>query len=279
MTLPFNTQLKMGLMRNRYGWSNQIHEHDLPWTDRPGVYRAYFGDEGLRESGGELTWVPDLPFYLEALVGAFNGDNTAAFGRGKLNEPMLTGRLRTFFELADEHAIQLGVSVASGLTGDRLRSTLPGFDVRYKYRPEGWLHPLVTAGGEGIWSIRRTLVTRDLLIDTDANGVPDTAVTIGNHRTNTRFGWYAYAEVQPFRRWAGGVRYDYTEQLVRGREKAIEPYITFWPSEFLRFRLAYKLTERSSDVGFSTDQASARHVDELFFQATFILGAHPAHPF
>ena len=161
MTLPFNTQLKLGQMRNRYGWSNQIHEHDLPWTDRPGVLRAYFGDEGFVEKGAELTWVPDLPFYLEALVGAFNGDNETAFGRGRISQPMLTGRLRTFFELGDEHAIQLGASVAHGLDADRLRHTLPGFDIRYKYRPEGWLHPLLTVGGEGMWSIRRRLVVRN----------------------------------------------------------------------------------------------------------------------
>jgi len=289
MTLPFNTQLKMGQMRTRYGWSNQIHEHDLPWPDRPGVYRYFFGEEGLSEKGFEATWVPDLPFYLEVLGGLFNGDNETAFGRGRIREPLVTGRLRTFFDLTDEHALQLGVSVASGLTVDRQRHTLPGFDVRYKYRPEGWLHPLLTVAGEGIWSIRRREVTRDIvipgdLVDTDGDGIPDTpgpdtTLTVGNHRTFTRFGWYAYAELQPWRRWAGGVRYDYTELPIRGRERAIEPYLTFWPSEFLRFRLGYKLTERTQDFGFSTDQASARHVDELFFQATFILGAHPAHPF
>jgi len=269
MALPFNTQLKMGQMRNRYGWSNQIHDHDLPWIDRPGVTRAYFGDEGLVEKGFEATWVPDLPFYLEVLGGAFNGDNTDAFGRGRISEPLLTGRLRTFFEPADEHAVQLGVSVASGVTAARQRNTLPGFDVRYKYRPDGWLHPLVTAGGEGIWSIRRTERTRDFTI-LDTAGDPVT-ITAGNHHTNTRFGYYAYAEIQPWKRWAFGARYDYTELLVRGREQAIEPYVSFWPSEFLRFRAGYKLTDRST--------GTARSLDEWFFQASFTLGAHPAHPF
>ncbi|MBM3219891.1 MAG: hypothetical protein FJZ38_14650 [Candidatus Rokubacteria bacterium] len=264
LTLPFNTQLKMGQMRTRYGWSNQLHEHDLPWIDRPAVYRYFFGEEGLIEKGFEATWVPGLPFYLEVLGGVFNGDNETAFGRGRIREPLVTGRLRTFFELTDEHALQVGLSVASGRTAERQRNTLPGFDVRYKFRPEGWLHPLLTVGGEGIWSIRRREVTRDIDIPDD---------------TFTRFGWYAYAEVQPFRRWAGGLRYDYTELLDRGRERAFEPYVTFWPSEFLRFRLAYRLTERTQDAGFSANSASARHVDELLFQATFILGAHPAHQF
>jgi hypothetical protein len=289
LTLPFNTQLKLGQMRNRYGWVNQLHEDALPQTDRPGVYRAYFGEEGLTEKGAELTWVPDLPFYLELLAGAFNGDNETSFGRGKISEPLVTGRVRTFFELGDEHALQLGASVASGLSGERRSATLPGFDVRYKFRPEGSRHPLLTFGGEGIWSIRRVEVTDDLtipgeLVDTDGDGVPDTpgedaTLTIGRHRTRTRFGWYAYGEVQPFRRWAGGLRYDSVALLDRGREWAIQPYLTFWPSEFLRFRLGYKLTERSQDAGFSANEASARHASELFFQATFILGAHPPHPF
>ncbi len=91
----------MGQMRNRFGLLNQLHEHDRPFIDTPNVLRWFLGDEGLVERGAELTWVAPLPFFLEGLVGVFNGDNEDAFGRGKLNEPLLTGRLRTFFELGD----------------------------------------------------------------------------------------------------------------------------------------------------------------------------------
>jgi hypothetical protein len=262
LTLPWGTQLKLGQMRSRFGYANQIHEHDLPWVDRPNALRNFLGEEGLTEKGFEATIVPDLPIYLEGLVGVFNGDNEAAFGRGKLSQPLVTGRLRTFFELTDEHAIQLGVSGAAGQTSDRLRSRLAAFDVKYKFRPDGWLHPLVTVGAEGIYSIRR--VENDL----------------GEKTTRDRFGWYAYAEVQPWRRWAGGVRYDWSQFPVDpGREWAVEPYVTFWPSEFLRFRLAYKHTDRSQREAFSENGGSGRLVDELLFQASFILGAHPAHPF
>ena len=64
-------------------------------------------------------------------------------------------------------------------------------------------------------------------------------------------------------------------------EWAVEPYISFWPSEFLRFRLAYKHTARTTQTidAFNLNGGSARNVDELLFQASFILGAHPAHPF
>ena len=267
LTLPWGTQLKMGQMRNRLLYSNFVHEHDLPWPDRPNVLRNFLGEEGLQEKGVELTVVPDLPFYLEALVGAFNGDNETAFGRGKLNKPLVTGRLRTFLELTDTSALQVGVSVANGNTAEQRRSTLAGFEMKYKYRPEGWLHPLLTLASEGLYSIRRTTVED-----------PDTGVT--ENRTRNRFGWYGWGEVQPWNRWAVGVRYDWSQFPENpGQERAIEPYLTFWPSEFLRFRLAYKNTARDHREGFTENDSSARRVDEYLFQATFILGAHPAHPF
>jgi hypothetical protein len=285
LTLPYGTQAKLGQMRSRFGWSNVIHEHDLPWVDRPDVLRLFLGEEGLAEKGVEATWVPDvLPFYLEVLGGVFNGDNETAFGLGRLRQPLVTGRVRTYFDLTDTNAVQIGVSVANGRTADRLRSTLLGYEVRYKYRPEGWLFPLVTLGSEGIYSIRRVEQSGDVtvLVDTDGDGIPDTeqTTTITEKRTRRRFGWYGYAEVQPLRRWAFGARYDSTQYPVNpGWQWAIEPYMSFFPSEFLRFRLAYKHTDRSHRDGFTLNDSSARKVDEVFFQGTFILGAHPAHPF
>jgi hypothetical protein len=274
LTLPYGTQARLGQMRNRFGWSNEIHEHDLPWVDRPNVMRNFLGDEGLHEKGVELTLVPDLPFYIEALAGVFNGDNETAFGRGTLQHPLATGRLRTFFELGDEHAIQLGVSVASGQTGDRNRSTILGWEARYKYRPDGWLHPLITVTGEALYSLR----TADVGVDLDGAGAIDRI----DKRQRDHWGWYTGLEVQPFRRWAGGFRYDWSQYPTNpGWEWAIEPYISFWTSEFLRFRLAYKHTDRSPQTrdAFNLNDSSARKLDEILFQASFILGAHPAHPF
>ena len=57
------------------------------------------------------------------------------------------------------------------------------------------------------------------------------------------------------------------------------PYITFMPSEFLRFRLGYKHTERDKRDAFGENGGSARIVDEHMHQDTFILCAHTEHPF
>jgi hypothetical protein len=276
LTVPYGFQPKLGLMRTRFGLLNPRHAHDLPQTDRPNVLVAFFGEEGLVESGAEVSWVAPLPFYVEVLAGLFNGDNEEAFGRGSLRNPLVTGRLRTFFELGDSAAIQLGASAANGQTDEHRRQTFVGGDVKFKYTPEGWRHPLITVGGEGIWSYRRVAAEED--VDIDADGVPDT--TGETTKARTSFGGYAWAEVQPWRRWAAGFRYDNTQYLEeRGREWAVQPYLTFWASEFLRFRLGYKHTERDNRNKFNQNDGSARVVDEIFLQASFILGAHPAHPF
>ncbi|HET8575629.1 MAG TPA: OmpH family outer membrane protein [Methylomirabilota bacterium] len=274
MTLPWGTQLKMGQMRNRFGLTNVTHEHDLPFIDRPNVLVRFLGEDGLTEKGFEATWVPALPFFLEFLGGVFNGDNETAFGRGSLKYPLVTGRVRTFFDLDEWGAFQLGASIANGQTSEQLNNQLIGFDAKYKYRPDGWQHALFTVAGEYLYAIRQVNV-----VDSSA----DTAIE--QTRTRERNGWYVYGELQPFRfgalsRWALGLRYDWTQFPINpGREWAVQPYLSYMPSEFLRFRLGYKHTERSHRDGFTDNGGSARTVDEIFAQATFILGAHPAHPF
>ena len=271
LALPLGTQAKLGQMRNRFGYSNAIHEHDLPWIDRPNVMRNFLGEEGLHEKGVEMTIVPPLPFFLEGLIGVFNGDNETSFGRHTLKSPLLTSRLRTFFELGDANAIQLGVSAATGDSPDQRRTTLVGGELRYKYRQPGAKHPLLTITGEALASFR------SINVDVDADG--DGAIESVDRRRRDHWGFYVGAEVQPFLRWAGGLRYDWSQFAVGpGSERSFEPYITFWPSEFLRFRLAYKRTDRTHRDNFGPD-GSVRVADEILFQGSFILGAHPAHPF
>jgi len=272
LTLPFGTKLSMGQLPVRFGLLSHLHREALPQPDPPQVLLRFFGEEQFRESGLELAWLPPLPFYLEALLGVFNGDNEVAFGRGSLKDPLLTGRLRTFFDLGESGAIQVGLSGATGETGEGRRSILAGFDAKYKLTPVGWRHTLFTLAGEAIYSNRRV----DVLGDPDGDGVE----TILDTQTWEGFGWYAYGEIQPWKRWAAGVRYDWTQfPADPGSEWALEPYLAFMPSDFLRFRLGYKHAERSRNLTRSQSGGSAGISDEILFQATFFLGAHQPHPF
>jgi hypothetical protein len=272
--LPYGTQLKMGQMRNRFGLLNQVHSHDRPFIDDPNVLVQFFGPEGLREAGFEATWVPPLPFFLELLGGVFNGQNDVAFGRDQISNPLVTGRVRTFFDLDEWGAIQLGSSVAAGQTPQQKSSTILGFDAKYKYTPPGWQRAAFTLLGEYLLSFRDVVVT-------DPDGIDTT-------RFRGSQGFYVGGELRPFNHgelsnWLLGFRYDRTQYpAASGTEWAVEPFLAYYPSEFLRFRLGYKQTTRSqccSYLDFQDNGGSAKQVSEYFLQATFIMGAHPAHPF
>jgi hypothetical protein len=129
-----------------------------------------------------------------------------------------------------------------------------GADAKYKYTPPSARHALLTVAGEGLYFNRRA----------DGDG-----------RVLNRWGFYTYGEVQPWQRWAGGLRFDWTQYPdTPGHEWALGPYLSFMPSEFLRFRLGYKYTNYSPETAFGNTIAN-----EILLQASFILGAHPAHPF
>jgi hypothetical protein len=282
MAIPWGFQPKGGRMRLRWGYLNEFHQHDRPFIDNPDVWVMFFGEEGLVENGAELAWVAPTPIYLQAILGIFDGDNDVAFGGGTLRDPLVTGRLRTFFEPTDTLAIQLGASAMTGLTTDDKHASYGGVDVKLKYTPESWRHPLLTGGGEILFSHRNNPVTpSDGSDDAVAAGLRRGRLgqETGEPASATAFekrdsyGFYVWSEVQPWQRWVFGLRYDWTEDPTSaGHEWAIGPYLSFFTTEFLRFRLGYKHTERSGLGSPST-------IDELLFQATFILGAHPADLF
>lgn len=266
LTLPLGTQLKLGLMRTRFGYLNEFHLHDRPFIDTPNVYVRFFGDEGLVETGVELAWVPPLPVYLQAIVGFFAGDNETAFGGGTLRNPLVTGRLRTFLELTDTFALQLGVSGATGITADDKHASYGGLDLKVKYTPESWRHPLLSGGGELLFAHRRNA----LAADESEGPAPEAAF----FEKRDAYGYYAWLAVQPWRNWVLGLRYDWTAfPDGPGHEWAVSPYVTFFTTEFLRFRLGFKHTERSGGG------PGPRTIDEVLLQGTFILGAHPADLF
>lgn len=257
LALPLGTTARVGMMRPRFGTLNTVHQDDLPQTDRPDVLARFFGEEELDgEKGVEAFWVPPLPFYNEFSVGVFDGDNDVAFGNGSLRDPLVIGRWRTFFELDDWGGLQLDLSAASGLTSDKHRNTILGFGAKYKWAAPGSGFPMLTVAGEALYGMR-----------TVADDTSPSGVTHAN-----RWGAYLYGQYDLSRRWAFGLRGDYTQMPVAtGHEWALSPYLQFKPSEFLRFRVQYKHSEGTGSV--------ERVANELFLQGTFILGAHPTERF
>ncbi len=180
---------------------------------RPTVLTRFFGEEGLTEDGLEVSWVAPLPVYLQAIVGVFNGDNEEAFGYGSLRDPLLSARLRTFFELGVAGAVQLGASGLYGRTTDGARASYLGVDAKYKYTPAGWAHALLTVGGELIFAHRKVSVGGEEggevvePLGRRLRQEPGEAT----FEERDAYGYYVWLDVQPWKQWLVGLRYDWTE--------------------------------------------------------------------
>jgi hypothetical protein len=154
-------------------------------------------------------------------------------------------------------ASQLDVSAASGLTSDNQRNTIVGLGAKYKWMGSGSGFPVFTLAGEALAGFRNVSA---------ADAGP------GGDRHLDRWGAYLYGQYDLDRRWAAGLRGDWTQvPTAPGHEWALSPYVQFKPSEFLRFRVQYKHTDGTGSVD--------RSVNEVLLQGSFILGAHPTERF
>ena len=83
-------------------------------------------------------------------------------------------------------------------------------------------------------------------------------------------------QVQPLQRWYLGVRYDYSTYDGQVEDKphwTFGTFLSFYTTEFLRFRIGWEHRERKTTFFGDRDE------DTLFFQMTFVFGSHPAEPF
>ncbi len=252
LSLPGGLQAKIGRMRSPFGKLNTIHTHDLPQTDRPNVYRHFFGDEGLVETGVALSRILPTPWFSSLDVQVANGESGPLFGRNILNRPLLISHWKNFFELSETQTLELGVSAAAGPTSGHTvtrLSNVGGLDITYRWIPPSQFKAF-------IWQ-------------TELMAAQNKTPGMMNDRL---WGGYSFMEAKLNNRWSAGVRVDYTQlpEIANATEMAVAPYVDLWQSEFARWRLEYKHTFGNGRV-----QAS----DQAWLQYSVILGLHPPHTF
>jgi hypothetical protein len=250
--LPGGLLLKVGQMRDAFGKVDAMHNHTLPWTDRPLVTRNLTGgEEGLTDAGISLSRLVPVPgLFLEATGQVYRGQSEvfAAPTRGDLS---YVGHLKAYRDLSESANLELGGSIAYGNNGVDASSTtrLIGVDASFRYRPlRRSIYTRFLARGEAVWSRRSELV-----------GAPQS------------FGAYGFLEYQLARRWFAGLRFDYSDRAEDASltDKGASALLTFWPSEFSQVRGQY----RHARFGEGTT------ANEFLFQLIFSIGAHGAHPF
>ena len=211
-SLPFGVGAKGGRERLRFGLLNELHLHDRPQTDSPDVLTVFFGEEGLTEDGLEVSWVAPLPVYLQAILGVFNGDNEDAFGYGSLRDPLCrrgSGRSSSSAPRAPSSSVPRASTDARPRPARQLRrrrrqvqvharglaSRAPDRGRRDALRP-----PQGRRRGRRRW--RRHGGARRRLRQEPGEVV---------FETRDAYGYYVWVDVQPWKRWLFGLRYDWTE--------------------------------------------------------------------
>jgi hypothetical protein len=253
-SLPANLLLKVGKMRASFGKVNQMHNHVLPWTDRPLVTQDLVGgEEGLSDAGLSLSRLIVNPLlFLEATAEVYRGESPELFSAPRRQDLTYVGRLRGYRDLSESTNLDLGGSFArgTGKEGVGLHTTLIGADLTLRWRPlRRAIYRRLLARTELVWS------RRDLAPEDQAHA----------------FGLYGSVEYQFGRRWFGGVRFDRSERahdpsLV---DKGASALVTYWPSEFSQVRAQYRHTSYGEGI----------KANELLFQFLFSIGAHGAHTF
>ncbi len=276
-SLPGALQLKVGKMRAAFGKVNTMHNHALPWVDRPLVTQNLVGgEEGLDDAGLSLSRIlPALKgIFLEGTAQVYRGDSDGIFRAGQRSDVAAVGHLRGYRDLNESTNLDLGVSYARGHSpyGDGFNQ-LYGVDATLRWKPlRRAIYRSFAARSEFVWA--KTIVS---------------AIPAENRVSITPFGYYVSGEYQFGRRWFLGARFDRSERgaclatfpattsgcgltpvvspLVRDTGGAL--LLTYRPSEFSQVRGEL----RRNHYG------EGPTANELFFQFVFSMGAHGAHPF
>src|SRR5438105_2533247 len=144
--IPGGLLVRAGKMRAAFGKVNTLHNHVLPWTDRPIVMNNLVGGEdGIDDAGFSVArLIPNPWIFLEATGQVFRGDSNDLFRSSKRGDLSYVGHLRGYQDITDNTSVDLGVSYSRGHNGSgiidsldvgRFRTTLYGADATVRWRP------------------------------------------------------------------------------------------------------------------------------------------------
>ena len=268
--LPAGLVAKVGKMRSAFGKVNTLHNHVLPWTDRPLMTENLVGGEdGINDAGISVTRIFQGPkgLFFDGTAQVFRGDSADVFKANSRRDLSVVGHFRGYKDITESTNLDIGASYARGhndletsSSGPMFLTNLYGLDATLRWKPlrRSIYHSFI-ARSEFVWSKRDGWNA----LARAANPLLD-----ASQRT---FGYYASADYQLARRWFAGIRYDHSGRARNASQKdqGGSFVLTYWPSEFAQLRGQYRATNFAEGIT----------ANELLFQVQFSLGAHGAHPF
>jgi hypothetical protein len=267
--LPAGFVAKGGKMRAAFGKVNTLHNHVLPWVDRPLVTQNLVGGEdGIDDAGVSIEHILPAPrnWFLDFTGQTFRGDSADVYTSSNKNDMSVVGHLRGYRDLTDNGNLDLGVSYSRGhnLFGSDFITNLYGVDATYHWKPlQRSIYKSFIARSEFIWrqQDQPSLAACQVIV------CPLSFAPGFQHA----FGFYASGDYQFARRWFVGARVDRSDRAFNAHlnDKGGSLVLTYWPSEFAQIRGQYRFTR----------YADRFDANEAFIQLQFALGAHGAHPF
>jgi hypothetical protein len=251
-------QIKAGQYFLGIGRLNQVHRHDWPFISAPRVHSEFFGEEGVLDTGGELTWLIPTTRFWDLKLGVTNGwvHGHAHTEGEKPKHPSIAARSSTFFELSHGYGMLLGVSYLKRHTHDDQNISYIGFDwtlkgldtksIRWMVQTENWMRIAKNDQADGSYVFIEYRLT------------PRTYI-------GQRFDRFSRTpdKDQP--------KFSYTEW-------GLNTQFSVAPSEFSRLRLGVLMERLESDLA-SEQSLDKKDRLSLETQFVYIIGAHPSHGF
>ena len=259
--LPGGLLVKVGKMRAAFGKVNTLHNHVMPWTDRPLVTTNLVGGEdGLDDAGFSVArLIPNKLIFLEATGQAFEGTSgNGLYTSTQRSDLTYVGHLRGYKDITENTNLDFGFSISHGhnasgvVNGDdigRFTTQLYGGDATIRWKPlQRSVYHSFVGRSEFVWSSRN-----------QPNGMQDAK------------GFFVSADYQLARRWYMGGRYDHSGRpdAASVTDSGQSLILSYFPSEFSQIRGQYR----------RTDYGVGPTANEFLFQFQFAIGAHGAHPF
>jgi hypothetical protein len=249
-TAPAGLKLKVGRFRTDFGRFNVIHLHDLPQPTYPRSLGTFLGPEGMSQDGvGAQFFLPSWSDSqtLEASLQVVDGGGAPVDEDVPSSDITDIGHLAWFADLGRGNTLSVGTSAMLTDADHRLY----GADLTYKWKPyEGGEWHSFLVGGE--------------LFQADLNDPP---------LADSPQGFYLWTQYQFDKNLYLGVRYDQTEELDDESlvTQTLGTYLTYYTTEFLRFRLGVEHTE--SDLDYLDG------VNSLLLEVNTVFGSHPVEPY
>jgi len=290
-TLPWGLQVKAGQFFTEFGRHNHTHPHTWAFLDQPVIISRMFGRDSLRSQGARLSWLLPVPWFSELTVGLQNAggatvnsflakgaagiDGIVAVGGHPLidrqvknvGDLLYLGRWLNGFDVSPSTSVNLGVSGLWGpnTSGNTTNTSILGVDFYLKWQS------LYAQRGFPFVSLQSEFINRRYVA-----GDP------GDPTREALKDWGAYGQLLwGFKTgWVSGLRFDYADasggldrpsDFLRDRRKRVSPNLTWYPTEFSKFRVQYNHDWAQHLVG--------RGADAIWVQMEFAIGSHLAHVF